>query len=68
MVSGSKQAIMATVPKPIVQTTIRLDPRQYEAVQEDAREEGLSVNSWIAQAIQDRLDRRRGERKGRRES
>ena len=45
------------VPKLYAQVTVRLDPATYEAAQQAARQAGLSLNAYLAQAIRERAER-----------
>lgn len=53
---------MTGMAKPAVQTTVRLEPTDYEAAKEAAQREGISLNEWIARAIKERLSAGEGRR------
>lgn len=47
------------MPKTSVQTTVRVDPEAYAAMQRLAQKAGLSINAWLVQAIREKVERDR---------
>lgn len=45
------------VPKPNIQTSIRIDPAVYDAAKRAAEKAGVSLNAWIEQAMREKTGR-----------
>lgn len=62
---GPKTERGRTVPRVVIQTTLRLDPATYEAAQQAAAAAGVSLNAWLEHAVDEKLAReaKRNERK-----
>lgn len=56
---GSTSRREPAVPKPNIQTSIRVDPAVYDAAKRAAEKAGVSLNAWIERAMKEAADRER---------
>jgi predicted HicB family RNase H-like nuclease len=54
---GTRPRKEPSVPKPNIQTSIRIDPAVYDAAKAAAARAGVSLNAWIEQALKEKAER-----------
>jgi predicted HicB family RNase H-like nuclease len=59
---GIKPRREPAVPKPNIQTSIRIDPAIYDVAKRAADKAGVSLNAWIEQAMKEKAEREPRER------
>jgi hypothetical protein len=43
--------------KAVIQTTVRLNPEDYESIRQAAQRDGLSIGAWLELAAREKLGR-----------